>query len=204
MEELQSTEKLDREILEDAKKKALRVRKDCDNTIAAQNAEWERKIDSQIDEINKKYNLLVKNEEEKVMARLPVDKLRAKNEKIEELLQLAEDNWYKELSRQRILELLGIELSKRLVFCGDTANSAQKNAYYYRLSQDEALLLLKNEKIDCKTEEIPPDNRYPALILDAEDVRITASIQKIIEYHLHVKRTELIEGLIGAALLENV
>jgi len=193
---LQSTEKLDHEILEDAMKKALRIRKDCENAIAAQNAEWDKKTAAHIDEIEKKYSQLVKYEEDKVMARLPVDKLRAKNEKIEELLQSAEDNWYKELSRSRILELLALELSKRLIFCGDMANSAQKCAYYYGLSHEEAQFLLNNKKITCKAEEIPPANRYPALILDTEDVRITASIQKIIDCHLHVKRTELIEGLV--------
>ena len=196
MEELQSTEKLDREILEDAKKKALRIQKDCENAVAAQNAEWEQKTASQIGEIEKKYAALVKNEEERVMARLPVDKLRAKNEKIEELLQLAEDDWYKALSRQRILELLAIELSKRLVFCSGVANSSQKCAFYYGLTSQEAQLLLKNENITCKVEEIPPANRYPALIFDTEDVRITASIQKVIDYHLHIRRTELTEALI--------
>jgi len=204
MEELQSTEILDREILEDAKKKALRVRKDCENAIAAQNAEWERKTSSQIEEIDKKYTQLIKNEEERVMARLPVDKLRAKNEKIEELLQSAEDSWYKELSRARILELLGIEFAKKLDFCGEIAKSTQKNAFYYGITGEEAMLLLKNADITCNIEEIPPANRYPALILDTEDVRITASIQKIIDFHLHVRRTELIEGLIGTDLMENV
>jgi len=204
MEELQSTEKLDHEILEDAKRKALRIQKDCENTIAAQNTEWEQKTAAQIEEIDKKYSKLVKNEEERVMARLPVDKLRAKNEKIEELLQLAEDNWYKELDRQRILELLSQELSKRIAFCTDISKSTQKSAYYYGLTSEEAQLLLKNEKITCTAEEIPPSDRYPALIFDTEDVRITASIQKIIDFHLHVRRTELIEALVADCNMENV
>ncbi|MCL2210501.1 MAG: hypothetical protein FWB95_01105 [Treponema sp.] len=204
MEELQSTEKLDREILDDAKKKALRIRKDCDEAVASQNAEWERKIAVQIKEIDKKYNLLLKNETDSVMARLPVDKLRAKNEKIEELLQSAEDNWFKDLTRQRILELLSLEFIKRISFYGDIEKSSYKNAFFYGVSPEEAAFLLKKADISCKIEEIPPENRYPAIILDTDDVRITASIQKIIDCHLHVRRTELIEALIGRDLMENI
>jgi len=204
MEELQSTEKLDREIIEDAKKKALRIRKDCESAAAAQNAKWESKTRDYLDEIDKKYKQLEKDEEEMVMARLPVDKLRAKNEKIEKLLQAAEDTWYKELKRGRVLELLGNELSNRIKYCSDMEKNTQKTAFYSGLTSEEALLLLNNEKITCKIEEIPPVSPYPAIILDTDDVRITASIQKIIDFHLHVKRTELIEALIGGSFMENI
>jgi hypothetical protein len=42
MEELQSTEALDREILEDARKKAFKILKGADETLASSKTAWEK------------------------------------------------------------------------------------------------------------------------------------------------------------------
>jgi hypothetical protein len=55
MDELQSTEILDREILEDARKKVVRIFKAAEDTINSQNAEWDKKTISSIDELDKKH-----------------------------------------------------------------------------------------------------------------------------------------------------
>ena len=56
MEELQSTEILEREILEDARKKAMRILKTADDTIRAKTAEWEKKTADAVAELEKKNN----------------------------------------------------------------------------------------------------------------------------------------------------
>ena len=63
MEELQSTEVLDREILEDARKKALRILKSSEDTVKTHDQEWENKIAENINQIKNKYALLIKHEE---------------------------------------------------------------------------------------------------------------------------------------------
>lgn len=203
MEELQSTEILEREIIEDARKKALRILKAADDTIKTKTAEWEKKTQENIDNLIKKNNKQKETAAEKIMARLPIDKLRIKIEKIEDMLQSAEDDWYKKLNRSRILELLTKELSERLKFYGDFANSKQKNAYYYGLNRNETEEILKTVDVTCAMEETSSDSRYPSIKLETEKVRITASIQKIVDYYIHVKRIELMESLVGNDFMEN-
>ena len=202
MEELQSTEILDREILEDARKKALRILKAADETMQAQTTEWERKTSAGIDELDKKYREQKEAESEKVMARLPIDKLRAKVEKIESLLESAVEDWYKGLSRQQVLGLLKSEISKRLAQCEGIVNTDGKRAFFSGLDRKEAEETLKAVKVTCNIEEVPSIDRYPSITLETGEVRIIASIQKMIDFILQEKREELVEALVGRALLE--
>jgi len=202
MEELQSTDILDREILEDARKKALRILKTADETIHAQTAEWDKKTSVSIDELEKKYSEQSGAEFEKVMARLPIDKLRAKIEKIEGLLRSAVEEWYKGLSRSQVLGLLKDELSKRLAQCEGIANSNGKKAFFSGLDSEEAKAVLKTVNVSCNIEEIPSAVRYPSITLETGDTRIIASIQKSIDFLLQEKREELVEALVGRAFME--
>jgi len=209
MEELQSTDILEREILEDARKKAMRILKTADDTIRAKTAEWEKKTAGTVAELEKKNNEQTELAAGKIMARLPVDKLRAKVEKIESLLQSAVETWYKSLSRQRILDLLSQELSKRLAICEEISASAKKKVYYSGLDRKEAEAVLKNvngmtgNDWSGSIAEIPSDNHYPSLTLETESVRVIASIRKIIDFYLQEKREELIEALVGRAFMES-
>jgi hypothetical protein len=209
MEELQSTEILEREILEDARKKAMRVLKTVDDTIRAKTSEWEKKTAAAIDELEKKNNEQKELTTEKIMARLPVDKLREKVEKIENLLQSAVESWYKDLSRQRILDLLSRELSKRIAVCQEILASAKKNVYYSGLDRNEAETVLKNIKGLKSNEwlgniaEISSADQYPLITLETESVRVIASIRKIIDFLLQEKREELVEALVGRTFMEN-
>ncbi|MDR0323474.1 MAG: ATPase [Treponema sp.] len=197
MEELQSTEILDREILEDARKKALCILKNADDTILSQNAEWEKKTLISIEELQKRHNEQLEYAAIKIMARLPIDKRRAKVEKIDSLLRTAVASWYKLLSRETILDLLTEELSKRLAVCREFAVSVQKHAVYSGLDRHEAEMVFKRLNIDCSVEESSGSSHYPSIILETESVRITASIKKMTDHYIHVKRTELVETLVG-------
>jgi len=209
MEELQSTEILEREILEDARKKAMRILKTADDTIRVKTAEWEKKTASTIDGLEKKNSEQKELATGKIMARLPVDKLRAKVEKIESLLQSAVETWYKSLGRQKALDLLSKELSKRLTICEEISASAKKKVYYSGLDRKEAETVLKNVKGLASNEwqgniaEIPCDHNYPSVTLETENVRVIASIRKIIDFYLQEKREELVEALVGRAFMES-
>jgi len=212
MEELQSTEILDREILEDARKKAVRILKTADETIQTQTAEWEKKTAESIGELEKKYNEQKESEAEKVMARLPIDKLRTKVEKIETMLQSAVEAWYSSLSRERIIELLTGELAKRIKTCDEfssdnvqkksTTKTSQIRAFYSGLDRKEAETALKTVGGSCVMEEKKSVHHYPSIVLETGDVRITASIQETIGFLLQEKRAELVEALLGRGFLE--
>jgi hypothetical protein len=209
MEELQSTEILEREILEDARKKAVRILKSADDTIRAKTAEWEKKTAAAIGELEKKNEGQKELAAEKIMARLPVDKLRAKVEKIESLLKSAVESWYNDLSRQRILDLLSRELSKRLAVCEEISASSRKNVYYSGLDRRETETVLKNVKNLKNNEwlgniaEVSSAHHYPSITLETENMRVIASISKSVDFLLQEKREELVEALVGRAFMEN-
>ena len=55
MEELKSTELLDREILEDARKKAHKILNTAGDSLGAQTRDWDEKIRSALASIGKSY-----------------------------------------------------------------------------------------------------------------------------------------------------
>ena len=203
MEELQSTEILDREILEDARKKAQRILKAAEDTIKTNTAQWEKKAAESINELDKKYGEQRILAVEKVMSRLPIDRRRAKIERIESLLQNAVKSWYKNLNRERILKLLTAELAKRLVIINEqlTMNKGQL-AKINGLNRKEAEIILKKINFKCSIEEDPNSGYYPFIILYTGDIRIIASMQEIIDSMLQEKRAELTEVLVGRAFIE--
>jgi hypothetical protein len=205
MEELQSTDILDREILEDARKKAHRILKTADDTIKSKSADWEKKLSISLDELEEKYAKNSKSITEEIMAVLPIDKQRAKARKIEELLNSAVETWYSRISRQRVLGFLQGELSKSLASCGGFSASDGINAYIHKIEPSEAEAILKAVLPDkpCTIETMqstaayPQIIDYPQIILENREVRIYASIGKAVEFILGKKREELIAALLG-------
>jgi len=208
MEELQSTEIIEREILEDARKKAQRIIKNADETINAKNAEWEKKTTDSINELEKKYADLKKLDTEKVMARLPVDKLRVKTEKTENLLLAAVEAWYKSLNTEEIQNLLKNELKKRLTLCEEFTPEnlkgiKQKKAFFSGLKRNEAESVLKNAGLNISCiEETASKKSYPWIMLETDNIRITSSIQDLIDFIIQENRFELTQALIGNAHME--
>ncbi|GHV37170.1 hypothetical protein AGMMS49546_04170 [Spirochaetia bacterium] len=206
MEELQSTEVLDREILEDARKKAYRILKTADDTVKANAAAWDKKARDAAAELKQRYAERSKRAAEEIMARLPLDKQRAESEKIEGLIGSAVDNWYAGLGRDRVLSILEGELRKRLEVCPEF-NAANFRVVFHNLDQKEGEGLLKKVLPQGKweSEAAPADgaNKYPEIIIDSKTVKITASIQMVTGSLLGDYRSELTEALIGSAFKDS-
>ena len=198
MEELQSTEILDREILEDARKKAWRILKTADDTVQAKTAEWEKKAAETLSELNKNYARRRKAAAGEIMTRLPVDKRRAKAEKIESMLRSAVREWYAGLKREHILNFLKNELAKRIALCDEPAD-AGSHAVIHNLDRGEAETVLQEvlRGTTFTIEEAPAAFIYPEIILETKKLRITASVEKTVEFFLQEKRAELAEAMLG-------
>jgi len=205
MEELQSTDVLDHEILEDARKKALRILKHSDDTINAQNSKWENNLIQTIKNLDMQFNEQEKNETHTIMSRLPVDKQRIKIEKTEELLNYALESWYKSLKREKVLDLLYLDLLRLLTACDDFKTNSKIHIEISALNKEEACIILKKLKIPESTlAEIVIKNTediYPLIILDTGSVRISSSIETLITNILLEKRKELIEALTGKTFM---
>jgi vacuolar-type H+-ATPase subunit E/Vma4 len=201
MEELQSTDILDREILEDARKKVLRILKTAEETIRNQNAEWEKRTAESINELEKKFSENCRLISCEIMARLPIDKRRAKAEKIENMMTAAVDSWYCNLSHETILDYLTKELKKRLSQCADILDKEKKLALIHGIDHKDAENILNAVNENCPIAE-NPSHGYPSITIESGDVRVTASVQKTVDYLQHEKRIELIEALLESSFLE--
>ena len=204
MEELQSTENLDKEILEDARKKAHKILKTADETIKAKSDEWEARLKTSLDDLEKKYAKSSQSTAEEIMAILPIDKQRARAKKIEELLNSAIEGWYSRLSRQRVLKFLQAELSKRVSSCGGFSASAGITAQIHKVEKAEAEAILKAvlPGKTCTIEKTQSTAAYPSIILENNEVRVYASVGKAVEFILGEKREELITALLGDTFSE--
>ena len=196
MEELQSTELLDHEILEDARKKAHRILKTADDTIKTKLADREKNLNETMSELERKYAQQSKFATDEIMAHLQIDKQRVKTKKIEELLSAAVKTWYAGLSRDRVLALLKGELAKR-VAASDLSGGAIK-AQIHQIQRTEAESILQAVLPGkCSIEEITSVSPYPEIILETPQARIYASIGKTVDALLGEKRAELVEAMLG-------
>ncbi|MDR2742482.1 MAG: ATPase [Treponema sp.] len=206
MEELQSTEVLDREILEDARRKAQRILKTADETVASGTKKWERKTEKALKGVKDRYAARLEASRSEIMARLPLDKRRTRLSKIEALLKDAASFYLAGLSRSRLLAILEGELKKR----ADELDSSmpEGKAAARGLSGEETASLLKKVFPQGKWTIAGEENRhiapgtFPALIVDTQATRITVSADAVIGTLLLNKRAELAAALLGEGALD--
>ncbi|MDR1446639.1 MAG: ATPase [Treponema sp.] len=205
MEELQSTEVLDREILEDARRKAFRILRGADDTVKANAQSWKKKSDEAITGLERRYALRQKRSAQEIMARLPLDKRRAKAERIEAFLLLSAERWYKKQPRERIIGLLETEMKSRLEEAPGSLSESCR-LIYAGLEKAEAETVIAGALGEAS---IPKSlsleeahvSSLPALTLDSPAVMIKVSIEMILDSILHEKREELVGALLGPEAL---
>ncbi|MDR1353274.1 MAG: ATPase [Treponema sp.] len=209
MEELQSTEVLDREILEDARRKAQRILNAADEEAAASEKVWEKKTRKAMAELKQRFDEKLETGRAEIMARLPLDRRRLALERIDRLLREAAASYLRSLDREKLLGILARELDERAgeakVGTGDKA--AFKAAYRF-LSQDEADGLVKKafpEKTFTLKEGDAAYIRagsFPGIVADFGTVRISVSADAAVETLLSEKRGELAAALLGEEALD--
>ncbi|MDR0494368.1 MAG: ATPase [Treponema sp.] len=199
MEELQSTEILDREILEDARKKAYRILKTADDAIKVKTAELEKNLGETVETLEEKYARQGKVDIDEIMARLPIDKQRVQTKMIEELLCSAVECWYAGLSRQNVLELLKKELAGRIAASDENAIDGGISAKIHKIGKEDAEAILEAVMPgkSCRIEDIHSAAPYPEIIIETPKAKVYASINKTIDFLLGEKRAELLEALLG-------
>jgi vacuolar-type H+-ATPase subunit E/Vma4 len=126
MEELQSTEVLDREILEDARKKAFKILKSADDSVAASKVLWEQKLQKTLEQARTTYAKKAEQSRQEIMVKLPLDKRRIRSERIETLLNGAMQDFLASLDRDVLLRILGRELEERTAaLAGETSGAGE-------------------------------------------------------------------------------
>ncbi|MDR2418126.1 MAG: ATPase [Treponema sp.] len=210
MEELQSTDVLDREILEDARKKAYRILKDSEEDVKSAVELWERKTTAVIAENRERYASRFAAMRNEIVARLLLDKRRVRSEKIESLLKKAMAGYLQSLPRETLLSLLENELHQRLTELRET-NEFPTTGVTVRinnLSNAESEAILKKYltpgtwTLETAGTATLVEDKFPRLTLDAPSVRINASVDSVGHELLEDKRAELLVALLGDTVLE--
>ena len=214
MEELRTTEVLDKEILEDARKKAFKILKTADDTLAAQKLDWEKKEKRAISSIQRTYATRLKKTEEEIYARLPLDKRRLRSEVAEGLLQKAMDDFLRSQKRETLLSVLGQKLRANLEVCSEEAAMEGLEVRYGGMDLSEAKALLQKA---MKGQVSEPDSllrgfnflekaqadEFPSVVINIRAMKISASVEGTATALLKDKRAELAAALLGEGVLND-
>ena len=201
MEELHTTEALDKEILEDARKKAFKILKSADDSIISSKASWDKKLERAQDKAHLRYVEKEEHFRREIMNRLPMDKRRIRSETIDRFLNNAMKDFLGSLDRPSVLRILKNELGKRSAEI--LSNSDREALLRYRmLSKEECRTLVESSfsGISFTYSEAPlqiPSGSFPALVIDFPYLRITVSVDRAAEALLLDKRAELATALLG-------
>ena len=220
MEELRSTEVLDQEILEDAKKKAAKLLKTAEDSVASQAKQWEKKTQDAIQEIHRVYEQRALELREEIHSRNILDKRRLRSETTDFLLREAMDAFLRGLKRQEILLILERELEKTIEECRDELEQGEVQVLFSssmnKNEAEEALKkalnkseVLKNRPMaqwqmneDKKAAGLLSAASFPVMILNTQAVKITASVENVAIELLKDKRAELTSALLGKEALD--
>jgi vacuolar-type H+-ATPase subunit H len=201
MEELKSTEALNREILEDARKKALKILNDATESVNASKTAWEQKLEHAQETVRSGYAEKTEQLRKGIMARLPMDKRRIRSETIDRFLRTAMDDFLRSLDHSSLLRILEGELAFR---AGDISQglSGGGEIRYRLLSEAECKTLVSGVFPGLSLHYIEDPlhalgGAFPALVIDFPHLRITVSVDRTAETLLQDKRAELTAALLG-------
>ncbi|MDR1909347.1 MAG: ATPase [Spirochaetaceae bacterium] len=207
MEELQSTEVLDREILEDARRKAQRILKAAGDEAAQADQAWEQRGNEALEELRQRHAARLEKARQEILARLPLDKRRARLERIDGLLREAGRRYLEGLDRARALGLLERELRLRagalLPEEGETGDGPLRVRCRRSMTEEEVRgivePLLPGRRLILEEEASGPDQTggFPALSIDSGAVRVSVSAEATVEALLETRRGELASALLG-------
>lgn len=218
MEELRSTEVLDREILEDARKKAFKILKTADDSVQSQARRWEKNTQKAVAEIRKTYEAKTARVRDEILARGPLDKRRLRSETAESSLRQAMNGFLQSLDRSRLLLILERELEERLAECcyGEISAGETPEISCRNLEEAEAEALLKAVlgRLESAESRLFKSWRYapaaassastfPGLTVNTQTMRINASVENAALKLLAEKRAELASCLLGEGALND-
>ena len=216
MEELRSTEVLDREILEDARKKAFKILSTADDNIKSRSRHWEKKTSNAVSEIRKTFEKQIHDEKAEILAKIPLDKRRLRVEITEKFILQAMDEFLRSLRRDEILIILKHELQKCLARADHDDLAREKSIISFQnMNRDEVIQILRTVFADCgiKTNndfslwQIEQDSKtsafLPVMGINTPNMKITVSVENAASQILKNKRAELAAALLGMDVLND-
>ncbi len=209
MEELRSTEVLDKEIRADARKKAEKILDKADVDCRYIIEEVSQKVKEAEQSASEKTEERVLIYEKNLNASLPLEKERFKVSFIQSSIEKAIDEYLGTLSENELLNLVIRKLNAE-----DLILKERKfNAYYYGFSESGVKKILSEQGITVASLEKTDFNKIiienncgitenRGIVLDADDksVRLRLTLAEVISQILDRYRNELYDALFGGRL----
>ncbi|MDR0527710.1 MAG: hypothetical protein LBG79_07860 [Spirochaetaceae bacterium] len=208
MEELKSTESLDREIEADAQNKAAKIKKNAAANIEKSRNEWHERLKAALEKESAHFAARLSSKKLESGARLNLDKKRLKDELSARWLKEGAANFLIEYPREELLAALSRLFTSRVksAFFNDFSalSTCIPVVFYQNLSKDELFLILNAVFSDCglelaswkfEAQESQNGRSWPCLTLETDDIRINASISDEADGMLLEKRAEFVHAL---------
>jgi len=200
MEEIVSTEPLEKEILSDARKKAERILKDADGEVVRIGDEGVERTKKALEDLCAHYESRARRYRDESMARLPLEKARIKAAHIDGLLVEAVDSYLSALKPEERDRILAALLSRAAPLVGD----AGLRVRYCGIGRSEAEGLVKKGLPHCAVSSLEEDKGIGsagiAAVTDDQNLTVRATLDLVAERLLDEKRGELAKTLCGEAL----
>jgi vacuolar-type H+-ATPase subunit E/Vma4 len=200
MEEMVSTEALENEILEDARKKGERLLKDAETEAAKIRADSGERTQGSLASVTADYTARAERYRAENLARLPLEKCRLKATFVDRLLRSAAESYLSSLSKERIALLV----SSRLGLSSPLVGSAEVSVRFKGISEKEARGIMASALPSARVATILPDETLLASGLAVETasgmLRIAATLDLVGEELLDEHRGELGRALCAEAL----
>ena len=203
MEELRSTEILDKEIIADAEKKAERIERKADEECSVIIGAVSNHVSEEIQKAEENFALKLKHFERDLNASIPLEKSRFYVSFIQNSVIKNINSYFDTISEDKILSLLTSEC-KKVDF-----SDVQLKAYVYGLNEKNAEEKLRNilgnklksvEKTEFNKivfeDSILENNKGIILLSDNGDIKCRFTLCRIIEGIMNKYRAELAQSLL--------
>ncbi len=209
MEELRSTEILDKEIEADARKKAEKILKNADSECERILADVENRVKDASEQKSKYYKSKIEQFEKNVNAALPLEKERFLVKFYADSVSSSLNDYLKNIGSEKRLSLIEKSLCEK----SELASGKKFNALVFGIDLDSAKKLLEKNKIDVDSvtegsfavsgeEPVPGNEIHEGIILESEDkvLRLRLTIDQILREIEDKYSEELALSLFGGKL----
>lgn len=211
MEEIRSTDILDKEIQEDARKKAEKILKDSDEQCQKILSQVEQRLEDAKEEKKEYYEAKAQQYKKDLQSSLPLEKSRFLVSNISSSVASAINGYLKNIPQEKRIDLL-VNMTDRFKNFTETKTFDAKvygfDVEFSRKKLEQKKLKINSfEKIDfVKSGETAVDgiDLHEGIILDSQDksVKIRLTIEELVTEILDKYRNELAVTLFGGRLPE--
>jgi V/A-type H+-transporting ATPase subunit E len=192
MKELRGTENLEREILDDARKKAERILKNAGTQIQEIESEWTGRRTEAFAELEARYRERTENARREIESSVPLEMKRKELEYLDSRLREHLERYFRELGPDGIASIVS-ELLGRVRSVVDGKRAA---VLYGGMSGTDAAGLVRACLPGCTVTGTEERTGITGIVLETDDgIRYTATTELVRKMLLDEKREELFEAL---------